>query len=124
VTRTETGLGSLVGKHEHAVQNIHEHRRRNHQWPWRFARNCISCAILRVHDVSQFLSVYLQNYLDRKSRGILGQTNKLLIVHSEGAERPGLAKPVRLRIRSIVWNPVRQILRNEFVRRKSRIDFV
>jgi hypothetical protein len=66
----------------------------------------------------------LQNYLDWKSRGILRETDKLLIFDGEGAERPGFTKPVWLRIRCIVGNPARQILRNEFVRWKRRIGLV
>ena len=77
------------------VRHVRENWRRNDQRPGHFTRDASSAVrYLCVHDVPQFLSADLQNYLDRKSRGILGQTDKLLIVDSEGAERLGFSKPV------------------------------
>src|SRR4029450_9357055 len=102
---------------------LRENRRRDDQRSSQFARYRINQAVLCVEGVVEFLSIYLQNYLDWKFGRIFGQADQFLIIHSEGAERSRFAKPVRLRIRSILGDFARQILRNELVGRRTRIDF-
>ena len=90
VTCTEMGFGLACREDKHAVRELRENGWCNDQRPSHFARHRIDGAIFRVQQITQFLSVHLQNYFDRNSGRILRKTNQLLIVHMECARAPCL----------------------------------
>ena len=112
----------IRGKHQHAVREVRENRRRNDQRLSQFTRHRIHRAIPRVDNVTKFLPANLQRYLHRKMRRVFRQADQFLIIDRKGAERSRLTKPVGLRIRRVLRNLARQIFRDELVRRKRRIN--
>src|SRR5947207_10263679 len=53
-------------EYEHAIPNVREHRRRNHYRTWHVAGHFVDGTILRVYQITQLLSVHLQNDFDWK----------------------------------------------------------
>ena len=124
VTCTETDFRLVRRKYEHAVRDVRENRWRNNQRVVALrpppgqpcGTSCPQCIAAPVRSPAAL-------FRPEDQGGFSGRPISFLIIHSEGAERAWFAKPVRLRIRRILRNLARHILRDEFVRWKRRINF-
>ncbi len=105
------GFRLIRREYQRAVPDPGENRRRNDQRPSQLARYRVNRAVLPVEGVTEFLPVDLKDNLYRKIGRIFRETDKLLIIYGEGTQRSRFTKPIRLRIRSVLRDPARQILR-------------
>ena len=117
------GFRLIRREYQRAVPDLGENGWRNDQRSSQFARYRVNGAVLPVDGVTEFLPVDLKDNLYRKIGRIFRETDKLLIIYSEGTKRSWFTKPIRLGIRSVLRDPARQVLRYEFVWWKCRINF-
>ena len=117
------GFWLLCREYQYVVSDLHENGWRNDQGLADLPRHRIDRAVLCVQGIAEFLSVHLQHHFHRKLGRIFGQADQCLVINSKGAERSRFTQPIGLRIGSILRDLAREFLRNEFVRRKRRIDF-
>ena len=75
----------------------------------------INAAKAGVRDVAELPAGNFEDYFYRKRRRILRKSNQLLIVDCKRAERRRFTKPIRLRVRSVLWNGGREIFYDEII---------
>src|SRR5438046_9903020 len=108
------GFRLVRRENQYAIRDFRENGWLNNQRSPQLARHWVDQAVLCIHDITELLTIDLQNNLDGQIRRIFEQADQRLIIHREGAKRSRFTKPIGLGIGISLRDLARQTATHEF----------